>query len=62
MAVYSGFTVLHFLQFLSKTCRIVLTSRVENSVDSDQLASENPADLNVHCFRGGHWLSGRVVV
>ena len=26
------------------------TSRAENSVDSDQLASEKPADLDLHCF------------
>ena len=28
-----------------------LTSRVENSVDHDQLASEKPADLDPHCFQ-----------
>ena len=28
----------------------VFTSRVENSVDPDQLASE-PADLTLHCFQ-----------
>ena len=26
-------------------------SRLENSVDLDQLASENPADLDLHCFQ-----------
>ena len=29
----------------------VLTSRVENSVNPDQLASEKPADLDLHCFQ-----------
>ena len=29
----------------------VFTSRVKNSVDPDQLASEKPADLNLHCFK-----------
>ena len=29
----------------------VLTSRVENSVDPDQLASLKPADLDLHCFQ-----------
>ena len=29
----------------------VFTSRVENSVDSDQLASEKPVDLDLHCFQ-----------
>ena len=28
-----------------------LTSRVENSVDPDQLASEKPADLDLYCFQ-----------
>ena len=28
----------------------VFTSRMENSVDFDQLASEKPADLDVQCF------------
>ena len=37
------------------TCRIqvyehVLTSRVKNIVDPDQLASEKPADLDLHFF------------
>ena len=27
------------------------TSRVEKSVDPDQLASEKPADLDLHCFQ-----------
>ena len=26
-------------------------SRMENSVDPDQLASEKPADLDLHCFQ-----------
>ena len=29
----------------------VLTSRVESSVDPDQLASQKPADLDLHCFQ-----------
>ena len=28
-----------------------VTSKVENSVDPDQLASQKPADLNLHCFK-----------
>ena len=31
----------------------VFTSRVENSVDPDQLASQKPADQDLHCFRNG---------
>ena len=27
-----------------------LSSRMENSVDPDQLASEKPDDLDLHCF------------
>ena len=27
------------------------TSRLDNSVDYDQLASENTADLDLHCFK-----------
>ena len=42
--------------FFIWTCMIprsqhVSTSRVENSVDPDQLASQKPADLNLHCFQ-----------
>ena len=33
------------------TPRISVTSRVENSVDPDQLASQKPADLDLHCFQ-----------
>ena len=29
------------------------TSGVENCVDPDQLVSENPADLDLHCFPNG---------
>ena len=28
-----------------------LKRRLENNVDPDQLASEKPADLDLHCFR-----------
>ena len=28
----------------------LLTSQVESSVDPDQLVSEKPADLDLHCF------------
>ena len=28
-----------------------VTSKVENSVDPDQLASQKPADLGLHCFK-----------
>ena len=43
------------------------TSRLENNVDPDQLASEKPADHDLHCFqnmrrfkgfRGGSRISG----
>ena len=30
---------------------LVFTSRMENSVDPDQLASQKPADLDLHCFQ-----------
>ena len=29
----------------------LFTSRVENSVDHDQLASQKPADLDLHCSK-----------
>ena len=29
----------------------VFTSRFQNSADPDQLASEKPADLELHCFK-----------
>ena len=32
----------------------LVTSRVKNSVDPDQLASEKPADLDIHCFQNGY--------
>ena len=28
-----------------------ISPRVENSVDPDQLASQKPADLDLHCFQ-----------
>ena len=31
-------------------------SRLENSVDPDQLASEKPADLDLHCFQNRIYL------
>ena len=40
---------------------------MKNSVNPDQLASEKPADLDLHCFQigilseGAQWLSGRVL-
>ena len=43
--------------YIQSNCRVpaiakhVLTSTVENSVDLDQLASEKPADLDLHCFQ-----------
>ena len=30
----------------------VFASKVENSVEPDQLASEKPADLDLHCLHG----------
>ena len=30
--------------------KYVFTSRVENNVDHDQLATQKPADLDLHCF------------
>ena len=32
----------------------VFTSKGENSVDPDQLASQKPADLDLHCFQ--NWI------
>ena len=32
------------------------TSCCENSVDSDQLASEKPADHDLHCFSVTLWI------
>ena len=29
---------------------------MENSADPDQLASEKPADLDLHCFKTGYIL------
>ena len=44
------YTLPHFPQISSiiSMCNI---SRVENSVDPDQLASQKPADLDPHCFQ-----------
>ena len=39
------------LQDFSYQHKHVLTSRMKNSMDPDQLASEKPADLNPHCFQ-----------
>ena len=38
----------------------VFTGRVGNSVDPDQLASEKPADLDLHCFKTGYIRDKRV--
>ena len=43
-------------RFYPMICKIVcykhvFTRGVENSVDPDQLASEKPADLDLHCFQ-----------
>ena len=35
----------------------LFTSRAENSVDPDQLASQKPADLDLHCFKNVVYLS-----
>ena len=40
--------------FQSLVC--FFTSRVGNSVDPDQLASEKPADLDLHCFQNRIYL------
>ena len=45
---YTGFTV--------------FTSRVENIVDPDQLASQKPADLDLLCFQNGIYLSRYIMV
>ena len=42
--------------FIRLNCRIpangvLFTSRVDNNVDPDQLASQKPADLGPHCFQ-----------
>ena len=39
----------------------VLTHRVENNVDPDQLASEKPADQDLHCFQNGIYICIRVM-
>ena len=39
---------LYFIKKRESSYKHVFTSRVENSVDPDQLASEKPADLNPH--------------
>ena len=52
-----AFASLYALLFLEKEAEIggrdVFTSRGENSVDPDQLASEKPADRDLHCFQNG---------
>ena len=35
----------------------IFTSRGDNSVDPDQLASKKPADLDLHCFENRTYLS-----
>ena len=44
-----------------QTCRIpaisnIIPSKVENSVEPDQLASEKPADPGLHCFQSRIYL------
>ena len=40
-----------FLSYSKDSCYWHVTSRVEISEDPDQLASQKPADLDLHCFR-----------
>ena len=41
----------HPIKLPDSSYKHVLTSRTENSVDPDQLASWKPADLDLHCFQ-----------
>ena len=46
------YTLPQFLSNFQDSCFLTcIRSRIENSVDSDQLASEKPADLTLHCFQ-----------
>ena len=50
-----GYTLLpNFIPF-NRICNITVKSisRVENSVDPDQMASEKSADLDLHCLKTG---------
>ena len=50
------YTPSHFISFTDCKHVYVLTSRVENSVDPDQLAPQKPADLDLHCFQNQIYL------
>ena len=53
-AGYNLYTTFSPNFFPNLTCLIPFISmllHVENSVDPDQLASEKPADLDLHCFQ-----------
>ena len=39
------------IQVIIQVISLPKTSRLEKSVDSDQLASEKPADLDLDCFQ-----------
>ena len=56
LSIAGYFYLLHsslfFLWIPVITC--AFANRVENSVDPDQLASQKPADLNLHCFQ--NWI------
>ena len=55
---YNNVYVLHFAQiFISdNSYKHALTRRVKNCVDPNQLASEKPADLYLHCFQNRIYL------
>ena len=44
--------------FIQSTCQISFASRVENYVDPDQLASQKPADIDLHCFQKTGYIEG----
>ena len=42
---------IHLVNMQQFSCKHILSIRVENSVDPDQMASSRPADLDIYCFQ-----------
>ena len=51
LVILIHYTPPHLINSQDTSCKLAFTSQLENSVDPDQLASEKPADLDLHCFQ-----------
>ena len=50
LCVLHSSNVIQIRYLQDNSYKYVLSNRVDNSVDPDQLASKKPADLDRHCF------------